>query len=89
MAARARLARRASPAVANRSMPASGAIAVQIVHSHHGWSWQIEHIGSAHDDAELELLKAVARQRLADRHEQLDLRLGFGARQGGPLPITS
>jgi hypothetical protein len=44
---------------------ASGAIAVQIVYSYHRGSRQIEHIGSAHDDAELELLKAVARQRLA------------------------
>jgi hypothetical protein len=39
---------------------ASGAIAVQIVHSSRRGSRDIEHIGSAHDDAELELLKAVA-----------------------------
>ena len=44
---------------------ASGATAVQIVCSFHRGSRDIEHIGSAHDDAELELLKAVARQRLA------------------------
>jgi hypothetical protein len=37
---------------------------VQIVHSYRGGSPQIEHIGSAHDETELELLKAVARQRL-------------------------
>ena len=43
----------------------SGATAVQIVYSFHRGSRDIEHIGSAHDDAELELLKAVARQRLA------------------------
>jgi hypothetical protein len=43
----------------------SGAIAVQIVHSYHRGARKIEHIGSAHDDAELELLKAAARQRLA------------------------
>jgi len=43
---------------------ASGARAVQIVHSHRG-SRDIEHIGSAHTDADVELLKAVARQRLA------------------------
>jgi hypothetical protein len=41
----------------------SGATAVQIVYSCHRGSRQIEHIGSAHDDAGLELLKAVARQR--------------------------
>jgi hypothetical protein len=36
----------------------SGATAVQIVYCSHGGSRKIEHIGSAHDDAELELLKA-------------------------------
>jgi hypothetical protein len=47
---------------------ASGATAaVQIVYSSHRGSRDIEHISSAHDDAELELLKAAARQRLAAR----------------------
>jgi hypothetical protein len=68
---------------------ASGAIAVQIVYSYHRGSRQIEHIGSARDDAELELLKAVARQRLAAGQGVLDLGPGFGAGGGGPLPITS
>jgi Transposase DDE domain len=67
---------------------ASGAIAVQIVYSYHRGSRQIEHIGSAHDDAELELLKAVARQRLAAGQGVLDLGPGFGG-GGGLLPITS
>jgi hypothetical protein len=44
---------------------ASGATAVQIVYSSHRGSRDIEHFGSAHDDVELELLKAAARQRLA------------------------
>jgi hypothetical protein len=44
---------------------------------------------SAHDDAELELLKAVARQRLAAGQGVLDLGPGFGGGGGGPLPITS
>ncbi len=44
---------------------ASGARAVQIVYSPHRGSRDIEHTGSAHTDADLELLKAVARQRLA------------------------
>lgn len=44
---------------------ASGAPAVQIVYSFHRGSRDIEHIGSAHDDVELELLEEVARQRLA------------------------
>jgi hypothetical protein len=52
----------------------------------------IEHIGSAHDDVELELLKAVARQRLAAGQGELDLGLDVAeaARRGvgcGPLPI--
>lgn len=72
----------------------SGATAVQIVHSSRRGSRDIEHIGSAHDDAELELLKAVARQRMAAGQGELDLGLEVTgpARQGrggGPLPITS
>ena len=69
---------------------ASGARAVQIVHSSHRGSRNIEHIGSAHDDAELEILKAVARQRLAAGQGELNLGPGFGGQgPGGPLPITS
>ena len=41
-------------------------------------SRKIEHIGSAHDDAEVEALKAAARQRLAAGQMELDL--GLGAR---------
>jgi hypothetical protein len=68
----------------------SGATAVQIVHSSHWGSRDIEHLGSAHDDAEVELLKAAARQRLAAGQGELDLGLeaiepaGRG-RGGGPL----
>jgi hypothetical protein len=40
-------------------------------------SRDIEHISSAHDDAELEILKAVA-QRLAAGQGELNLGLGFG-----------
>jgi hypothetical protein len=73
---------------------ASGATAVQIVHSSHRGSRDIEHIGSAHDDVKVELLKAAARQRLAAGQGVLDLGLepagpaskGTG---GGPLPITA
>ena len=62
---------------------ASGARAVQIVHSQYRGSRDIEHIGSAHTDADLELLKAVARQRLAAGQGELDLRLAGGpANQG-------
>ncbi len=72
----------------------SGATAVQIVHSSRRGSRDIEHIGSAHDDAGVELLKTAARQRLAGGQGVLDLgleatepaRKGAG---GGPLPITA
>jgi hypothetical protein len=67
---------------------ASGATAVQIVYSSRRGSRDIEHIGSAHDDAELELLTAAARQRLAAGQGELDLGLDAGA-AGGPLPITA
>jgi hypothetical protein len=63
---------------------------VQIVHSQHRGSREIEHIGSAHTDADVELLKAVARQRLAAGQGELDLRLpGSPANGGAALPITS
>src|SRR3954463_15056116 len=69
---------------------ASGATAVQIVHSSRRGSRDIEHIGSAHDEAELEVLKAVARQRLAAGQDELDLGdLGSGRTRRGPLEITS
>lgn len=42
---------------------ASGARAVQIVHSSRRGSRDIEHIGSAHDDVELELLRAWPARR--------------------------
>jgi hypothetical protein len=68
---------------------ASGATAVQIVYSSRRGSRDIEHIGSAHDEAELEILKVAARQRLAAGQGELELGLDAGADGGGPLPITS
>ncbi len=67
----------------------SGATAVQIVYSSRRGSLDIEHIGSAHDDAELAALKAVAQQRLAAGQGVLELGPGYGAAAGDPLPITS
>ena len=61
---------------------------MQIVYSSHGGSRDIEHLGSAHDAAQVELLKAAARQRLAAGQGELDLGLEAAA-PGGPLPITS
>ncbi len=67
---------------------ASGATAVQMVHSTRRGSCDIEHLGSAHDEAELEALKAAARQRLAQ--DQLEPDLGLEAAAGaGPLAITA
>jgi hypothetical protein len=43
----------------------SGATAVQVVWSSQRRSRKIEHLGSAHDEAELEMLKAAGRQRIA------------------------
>jgi hypothetical protein len=65
----------------------SGATAVQIVYSSRRGSREIEHLGSAHDEAELETLRAGARQRLAAGQLELDLSLEPAG--GGPLPITS
>lgn len=48
------------------------------------------HLGSAHTQAEVELLKAAARQKFAAGGDDLDLSLsGMAPRQGGPLPVTS
>ena len=65
-----------------------GATAAQLVYSCHRGSRQIDQLGSAHDPAELELLKAAARQKLAAGQGGLDLGLDAAA-PGGPLPITS
>ncbi|MBG0817875.1 IS1634 family transposase [Planomonospora sp. ID82291] len=62
---------------------------MQIVHSSRKGSRDIEHIGSAHDDVELELLKTAARQRLAAGQGELDLGLNAPPEAGGPLPITA
>jgi hypothetical protein len=67
---------------------ASGATAVQIVWSNRRGSRNIEHLGSAHDEAGVAALKAAGTQRIAGGQEQLDL--GLGARADAePLPITS
>ena len=65
----------------------SGATAVQVVWSSRRGSREIEHLGSAHGEAELESLKAAAQQRIAAGQGELDL--GLEPARGGPLPITS
>ena len=52
---------------------------MQIVHSSHRGSRDIEHLGSAHTAAEVELLKAAGRQKLAAGQGELDLGLRGGA----------
>ena len=52
---------------------ASGAVAVQVVTRRGRQVEGIEHVGSAHTDAELALLLAAARERLAAGQEVLDL----------------
>jgi hypothetical protein len=65
------------------------------VHGSRRGSRTIEHVGSAHDELELEALKAAARQRLAGGQAQLDLGLdpaataAVAAGSSGPLEITS
>jgi hypothetical protein len=66
---------------------ASGATAVQIVWSSRRGSREIEHIGSAHSDAELEALRAAASARLAAGQAELDL--GLSPAGSGPLEIVS
>jgi Transposase DDE domain len=66
---------------------ASNAIAVQIVHSSRKGSREIEHIGSAHTAEDVEVLKAVARQRLHANQDSLDF--GDGRPMGATLPILS
>jgi hypothetical protein len=66
---------------------ASGATAVQIVHSSRR-ARDIEHVGSAHDEVELEALKAAAPQRLATGQGVLNLGLDAAA-WAGPLEIVS
>jgi hypothetical protein len=61
--------------------------AVQVVWSSRRGSREIKHLGSAHDDAELQALKAAAQHRIAAG--QLELSLGLEPADGGPLPITS
>ena len=76
-------------AYVRRVSTASGATAVQIVHSSRKGSRDIEHIGSAHGEAELEALMVAARKRLAAGQSEIELGLATAASTGAPLPITS
>ena len=52
---------------------ASGAVAVQVVTRRGRQVEQVEHVGSAHTDAELALLLAAAGERLSPGQDVLDL----------------
>jgi Transposase DDE domain len=56
-----------------RVRTASGAVAVQVVTRRGGQVERVEHLGSAHNDAELALLLAAARERLSPGQETLEL----------------
>ena len=59
---------------------------MQIVHSSRRGSRDIEHLGSAHNEAELEALKAAAARRLTRGQDELGLGLDAVVRTEGLLP---
>lgn len=54
---------------------ASGATAVQIAEKHHGVRRILEHLGSAHTEADLAVLMQVARDKLNEGQQVLDIEL--------------
>jgi hypothetical protein len=66
----------------------SGAVAVQVVWKSRRGSREIEHLGSAHTAAEVEVLKAVAAQRIAAGQDQLPLDVA-ATQEPMALEITS
>jgi hypothetical protein len=67
---------------------ASGAVAVQVVWKSSRGSRDIEHLGSAHTDAEVELLRAVGAQQIAAGQDQLPLDVA-APQEPAALEITS
>ena len=59
---------------------ASGATAVQVVEKKHGLRRILEHLGSAHTEAELAALMAAGRAKLAANQPELDFDSGVGGR---------
>lgn len=62
---------------------------MQIVHKRGKQRLGIDHIGSAHDQAELELLLQAARQRLAEGQDELDLGWEPAGRPPGQAVVQS
>jgi len=67
---------------------ASGARAVQVVWSNRAGKREIEHIGSAHTDAEVEILRAAGRAVILAGQGELDLGLERPAKDDGVLEVT-
>jgi hypothetical protein len=66
---------------------ASVATAIQVVQSNRRGSREIEHIGSAHSPAEVQVLETVARQRLHANRDTLDF--GDGRLGDDEAPIVT
>ena len=70
----------------------SGSTKVQLAERRDGRDVVLEHLGTSRDDAELAVLLAVARRRMHEGQEALDLD-GVGVEDEGvpnrPAPITS
>ena len=67
---------------------ASGATAVQIVEKRNGQRRILEHVGSAHDAAELAVLMSAALQRLHGSQDMLDLGQEPKGRQPAGEPVV-
>lgn len=68
---------------------ASGATAVQIVEKRRGVRRIVEHVGSAHDDAELAVLMQSTRDRLQPGQQAFDLATEDGPAVGGAVVTCS
>ncbi len=68
---------------------ASGAVAVQLVEKKHGQRRIVEHLGSAHSQAELAALVELGTQKLNAGQEQLDLGLDERGAPAGTAVVES
>ncbi|MDF1489422.1 IS1634 family transposase [Tessaracoccus caeni] len=67
---------------------ASGATAVQIVEKKHGQRRIVEHLGSAHTDAQLAALMHAGRVKLAANQPELDFDAGTGGRPRAGVAVV-
>ena len=66
---------------------ASGATAVQIAHTRRGVQKMIEHIGSAHTEAEVAALVQVAKNKIAGDQQEFDLQIPVPTDR--PIPASA